>query len=114
MKISKKKVNEVLERSAELVAKGWCQGSYAKDKNGERCHFTDRRAKSFCLSGAINKITNELVGNDDYKLAYRVTLTLGENLSAEAEAPSSWNDSPDRTQQEVVDMLLHTRYANGR
>ncbi len=39
--------------------KNWCQGTYARDKNGMEVDSQDSTAVSFCATGALRKIYGE-------------------------------------------------------
>ncbi len=79
---------------SEILERGWCQGMMAQDEWGLYVGITEDAAVSWCLVGAASKAldwftpemtafltkVNELVGGD----------------------ATVFNDSPDRTQAEVV------------
>lgn len=85
-----------LLKAADLCAKGWCQGAYARDENGKPCDIS--QGVSFCQGGARIKTYREgdrqkfVLLPDDFPFGHNVALV--------------WNDDPKRTQDEVVDMLI--------
>ena len=88
-----KKPSEILLEARELLAGGWCQGDNAKDARGESLRWPFVGAKCFCVNGALLSIKGDVPGAEDY-------------ISQEAgERYIDWNDHPDRTQLEVVEMV---------
>lgn len=50
----------VIERSIELIEKGWCRHAMAKNKHGRKVEIGSNKATNFCLAGAITRSANEL------------------------------------------------------
>lgn len=50
----RKEIPEVahLRRMRRRIVKGWCQEVYAKDEQGNEVDYSDKKACSWCLSGA--------------------------------------------------------------
>lgn len=44
-------------KAAALVRKSWCKSYYACDKDGNKANPWDRKARSFCMIGALLRIT---------------------------------------------------------
>ena len=91
------KYSEVYNKAADVVEKGWTQGTFARDKWGDECYFRDPLAVSWCLSGALSLAFNSPFGLNSYKTV-RNYLRIGTSLSI-------WNDDPYRTQKDVVKFL---------
>lgn len=79
-----------------LEQKGWCQFLSAKDINGVHVEVTSPDASSFCLQGAL-------------RLAYGYSPLYEDKMELIwkelYERPDKWNDAPERTKQEVIDLL---------
>lgn len=90
----------VLRDAADtLRSKGWCQGQFSDDHG------------SFCMTGALNVVLtgnpHRASGNTPEKenLYYRITTLLSARLGPGTNIVT-WNDTPGRIVQEVVDELL--------
>ena len=97
---------------SELLTRGWCQGTYARDLRGQEVLLDSDEAVSWCFVGAMRRA---FLGNNNddskwrafYKLAAdRVGSVLG------------WNDKEGRTQDqaitlacEVEEMIAHQEEA---
>lgn len=95
---------QILIGARELVARpgGWTQGVFARNRDGEKVCLSQKEAVCFCASGAISRAAQEQMGGSPEE---------GENSANALEllflcipGPSipDWNDSPGRTQGEVV------------
>lgn len=86
--------SEILDEAADLIAPqgAWTQFKYS---NGEQRSPYDADATSFCINGAIQRCA----GRDRSDVARRI---LHRALGT---GPTSWNDSHNRTQAEVVAAL---------
>lgn len=90
-------VADVLERAADLIEPEgcWTQGSFARDAAGERIFSRDKRAQCWCMFGAIVVVGNAQKINE-------ITDLFLDNFN---KAPIAFNDTPGRTQAEVVSAL---------
>ena len=57
------KCSTILTRAQKLIERGWCQNHHAQTKNGEICHFNNKRAVKWCAAGAVNSFSR----GDRYK-----------------------------------------------
>lgn len=82
-------IADVLDRAADLIAKGWMQGDWGSF-----------RGECFCAWGAIMFGESVMAGESERKAAHQFA-------KQHIGAPSliSWNDTPGRTQAEVVQAL---------
>lgn len=82
-------------KASEYVRKGWTQGEYARNSDGKYVLWSDPTAVCWCLDGAL-------------MAAYPgVGYSLAINKLRDV-APFNiivWNDAPDRTKQEVIELL---------
>jgi hypothetical protein len=93
---------QILRDAAALVEKGWTQGCAAREIDGVFTGFSSGKASCWCVSGAIARAIYDLggdVGSRSSVYPYLWT-AIGTKFQA------GWNDSPDRTQAEVVAALL--------
>ena len=110
-----------LDKLGDLLERGWCQGIYARDKNGLLVDELSDKAVCFCIQGGINKIADPYGYNfrDRMRdaLAHTLTLELIEGLpeSIAQRVPPvcngeliEWNDKEDRTQDQVVKLCRDT------
>lgn len=84
---------EILIRGKERIKDGWCQGSLWTDTEGVDCDLN--RAACYCALGAITEVE---VDSEHDAYCILVGQLGGDRLS-------DWNDDPDRTKQEVLDLF---------
>ena len=89
-------------RVARRVERGWCQKHYSADANDEHTGMFADNAAKWCLFGALIR---ENAGLSETLLLYDM-VGAEENRSL-----VEWNDHPDRTKQEVIDLLLRAAYS---
>ena len=108
---------EHLDELGDLIEHGWCQGIYARDKDGKKINELSQKAVCFCISGGIMRIS-EPHGRHvrrHMRAALEKTLTLqmianlpealiGQRLSAFSTEGGlvGWNDKGARSQEQVV------------
>lgn len=81
-----------------LIRHGWCQGTSARNKEGTPVFAHHPDACQWCLSGAISKAA----------AAYPIPIEADavQALSAVTKrAIISWNDTPGRTVEEVLQVI---------
>ena len=90
----------VLENGRDLVAQGWTQGAYARDRAGEPVHPWNAQARAWSVLGAI------VCGDETHQgrvpigmLAYAV-MAVGDVL--DTASLDGWNDMPGRTQADAL------------
>lgn len=51
------KIRSVLIAARKMIEnkKNWHQGGYARDADGEQCHWTNEHAVAFCMMGAVRR-----------------------------------------------------------
>jgi hypothetical protein len=95
-------ISAALSNAADIVQRGWTQRRYwAPGKDFEPC---------YCLLGALNharaKFSNNLSECDSlYKYVHKAINEIDVSNAYKWRPLSGWNDSPDRTQDEVVAVL---------
>lgn len=96
-----KKAHEILSKESS-----WHKGSVAKDRYGLSVEYNDDSAVSFCVLGAICRCYPE---DKREEVKSRVCDKLAKMGFSLFRSPNvtifSWNDNPERTQNEVVDLL---------
>ena len=85
-------------KPSEYITKGWCQGEFARDSQGEKCYLYSPAVSEWCLVGAIKEAYLQ-----DNKKCRRAITKLQRKLNSLQFA--TWNDDPTRTQAEVVALL---------
>lgn len=99
---------DVLERAAEKIEKdGWIKGRLWTEKN-QNCDAA-AKGSAVCILGAIITVAG---GQDrlSSQLAFKqvtenVSPSLGGATQTDGSEISCWNDMPERTVQEVLDVL---------
>ncbi len=88
------KTKEILQEALALIEKGWCQGAFAKDKYGYSCPEDSCYAVSYCIIGAISKVSllKRFINNDGTPI---IAYIIKEDILV-------WNDAPGRTKGEVI------------
>lgn len=89
----------LLAAAARLVRKdGWSQGQYARTKNGVPTPMVDDSAHSWCVVGSMCRTAGwpNIMEPERY---------LREVIGANGDI-SKWNDTPGRTQLEVVEACV--------
>lgn len=98
------KAKEILIEAANLLeTKGWTQDAFARDANGMGIKSHEESAVCFCTIGALNRVSGENVvrrldteGNKAYEY-------LRDSIGGWGIA--EWNDSYDRTKEDVISAL---------
>lgn len=86
-------------KPSDYIRKGWCQfntalaedGSYRPAKDGEACRW--------CLDGALYATVSGQNSDEEYTKLYNL---VADELGKD---PVDWNDTPGRTQAEVIAAL---------
>lgn len=93
-------IKEILERAKILLTeKGWIQGCYARDINGNVVDTYSENATQFCLMGAI--YAAGLFYTKTQGVVFRVTKYIPKQYSNLVE----FNDASNRTKEEVIQLL---------
>lgn len=108
---------EALHRAADLLEEfGWCQFHPAKDDDGWGCLPYDKEARSFCLSGSIERAIFDLTG---HKLRYdgpcpgiNITSARPGGYKGKPKFNPKWNNASGRTRAEVVAVLREAAEAS--
>ena len=87
-----------LEGVRGKLAKGWCQRAMAKDSLGGHMDPQSPYAVRWCLVGAV-------LGSTDLSVNTRVRVLDAIQDVTGCRFPSTWNDTPGRTQEEVLAVL---------
>lgn len=90
---------ELLTAARALVLKGWTQGFYAVTSTGEYVSPLESTACAWCASGAIMAINAGFLDEpqDSACKAFAIMQAVV------GDAIPDWNDTPGRTQAEVVE-----------
>jgi len=102
---STKSPAEVLEAAADLLEKpgAWTQNEFARDAVGRVVYPTSTLATCWCVRGAIAAVNEE---EDDHAANTRNWKAAAKLLGFhDVHDIEQWNDTPGRTQAEVVAAL---------
>ncbi len=92
---------------SQYVKQGWCQHTFAKDRNGLNINFQNISAEKWCAEGALrSSLFNNHISERQYeqlrsKIQYLINTV---NISM-------WNDTPGRQQDEVINVLNQAEYS---
>jgi hypothetical protein len=103
---------EILRRARDLVAFGWCQGADATDAEHRPAEPWSSRACYWSLLGALAAALDAPREGraDSPALVAELRLALvGVSETISDWSLETWNDEPNRTQSEVVEMLNAAR-----
>lgn len=95
-------MKEELTAVRKLIEQGWTQGHYARNAEGDVADLMDNDACTFCLRGAIYRVT----GYDEGK--YLPIIQLLNSRVYSFPGIINWNDAPGRTKAEVLDLIDET------
>ena len=101
---------EILTEARKLIAGGWCQGSYCKDKGGRLVSYGDPQATQFCALGAMYHYiafkdpTNAVQGCEATAHAIHLLQYRGTSLAR-------FNDRDKTTQADVLMLFDEAIYA---
>jgi hypothetical protein len=107
-----KQVETLAERmladAHDLVRCGWCQGTSAVDEMGRAIEPTSAFARRWSAPGALERAWRRMPENGDVVLEAfeRANLALA---AAVRQIPQEWNDSHERTCDEVLGALARAQ-----
>lgn len=87
-------------RPSEYLRQGWCQGTLARNKDGESGGLARRDAVAWCMDGALRQARYD--GGIDGMDCVHIQDSLYRLLPP---TYTTWNDAPGRTQEEVAAMM---------
>jgi hypothetical protein len=99
-------VENIVRDARSRVASGWCQGEDARDAAGVAVEFWSEDARAWSLLGALvtpshpSPLANVEVSLSELAAAVVVVAEVLHTPSLK-----DWNDTPGRTQQQVVSAL---------
>ncbi len=82
------------------IEQGWSQSADARDASGEAVPLGDDDARAWSLRGAFALAATDGIPTNHVQPALRALAAL-----TEADSLAEWNDFPNRTQREVLDLL---------
>ena len=85
----------------ELVLSGWCQGTDAQDELGRTIEPSSAFARRWSAVGALERVWRRMPGDEDLAIEAfgRANLALTATVR---DVPRQWNDSQERTQDDVL------------
>jgi len=110
--LDQKNWKKIYDGAYKLLAKGWCQKSFAKTSRGSFVSIDSKRATHFCLDGAMERSARNLFGKRDKSVYYAASRYAEGCLPKNSNnflCLWTFNDAARRTQQQVLDFLDHVR-----
>lgn len=98
--MTKRKVLQILRKARKLLAKGWTQRTFAKDKDGVPVTWDSQQAVCFCLGGALRRASQDAGKPYGWESACELRRALGIT-----DAVAEWNDAETRKQRHVLARL---------
>ena len=92
----------ILTSTHELVKRGWCQGDYAQDADGNSVSINNSAACKWSVIGATYTVLLECNRTD---LLPRVNGHLHNFLPPSINYPEDYNDLPTTTQADILALL---------
>jgi len=89
-------VAQVLIEARKLIAQGWTQGEYKRVVDGVEC---------WCLLGAMDQAAPYYKPRDLALAAVFYALGDDDLYLSSSSNLTEWNDAPDRTQKDVLDLI---------
>ena len=86
---------DMLREGRERVARGWTQGTYARDRDGRKAYAWAPEACAWCALGAMRV-------SGHFGAEYDAARALLERFTPAALAVSSFNDASTTTQADVL------------
>jgi hypothetical protein len=88
----------------------WCQGRMSQDEFGHYANHSSPQAASWCMMGAICRVTNfnAIIGREFTELKNFLEMCLPDDHFKEMDLVKrieAWNDCGNRTHQEILDFL---------
>jgi hypothetical protein len=100
------KTVDVLKGAKELVAKGWCQGTRAMDKDGQRVDPKDPNAVRWCLLGSVAAVSPRMVEEIYASVVLQeVARGMAGRWGLHSLNYISYNDDESRTHEDVLEFL---------
>lgn len=99
-------IAKILNKAADLIeTKGWCQWNEALDKYGDSVAFDSKKAASFCMMGAIYRVSEEII--HVFPIIQTLSKSIRTNSTSIPESAhiSDYNDAPRRTKKQVIAKL---------
>lgn len=91
---------KLLTQARAVIERGWCQGCFARDAEGQPVAATDPLAETFCIRGATRVVSP----NDDARerAHWHLENAIIDVTQRSYTSLASYNDDPGRTQAEVL------------
>jgi hypothetical protein len=90
----------ILENGRDLVAQGWTQGAYARDRAGDPVHPWNAQARAWSVMGAIVCGDETHQGRVPMGMLADAVIAVGAVL--DTASLDDWNDMPGRTQADAL------------
>ena len=98
-------VLELLEDGRDNMALGFTTGEFARDKDDNPVDPTHASATCFCMSGALGSNTDLFHGVEEEAERILLDVINGRKLSRRFTSLTTYNDTPGRTQEEILQVF---------
>jgi len=88
---------QILIAAREKIERGWTQKAYARSEDGSSVAYNSPDAVCWCPIGAIVAVDSSLGRASD-----QAVKIFAETVETSTSKLTQWNDTPDRTQDEVL------------
>jgi hypothetical protein len=95
----------VIDQAIKLVTLGWCQRAIARSASGQTVSAWSAAACEWCLAGALSAARHSGGGGPGYIEALNLVGDIIAGMGG-AKPIEEWNDTPGRTQAEVIAVLV--------
>jgi len=87
-----------LEHAASLIEKGWCQGAFAKDKNGKPVVAASPEAVAWCAAGAVMRAMHD---KNTWHLSGQIWGAIKSVIGTEQHF-SAWGEEKGRQKTDIL------------
>lgn len=102
---------ERLSEIKRLINSGWSKGAFARDAGGQEVHPVDKTAQSWCVVGAMHKVSPY---STDKGVVEALKRALERKQGKECDHPEldleRFNDEDDMTKQDIIALIEQAVY----
>jgi hypothetical protein len=99
---------EMLRKARGFLERGWAQGSFAVDAEGEKVVPGDDSACAWCVQGSLLAASNWKASAETELITTVLLEYSRKGRSPESASIVKWNDTPGRTKEEVLTLFDKT------
>jgi hypothetical protein len=102
----------IIRRARQRIRRGWTQNAYARDRDGVTVDSNSPEASCWCVMGALGEDVADFFAQPDVVVSVYCRLhrlcevsDIAEENTITFGSLSDWNDYPDRTKKEVLEVF---------